>query len=410
MTPDDGALVAAMVRKDPSGLDEVYRRYAGALRAFCEALLRDRDAAADVVHDTFVIACERAGQLRDPERLRPWLYTIARRECLRRLRTSGRTVPLADPSTVYAEPVDLDAPTHNAQLRALVRDALDGLDGIDRATVELLLNGDATARDVGAVLGLPPDHARVRMSRSRAQLASTLGALLVARAGAGECATLDAILAGWDGRLTVPLRKRLDRHVRECETCSCRRRRELSPSALLAILAAIGLPAASVTGGLSDVDDLPPTRKRMAILGSAAALFVAGAALTLAVLPGPQTGAADLPPGQAPATEEPATQPAVAPPAAGDPAGTPSGGTTPGGTTPGGTTPGGAEPPGGPPATGPTGGAEPTEPADPRSSGGVAPTLAVPPDAPHNPPRGGAPPQPSPTRATRTVPPEPGRH
>ena len=94
---DDPALVAALVRRDPEGLEGVYRRYADRLYTYCVSVLHDRDAAADVVHDTFLIAVHRAGQLREPERLRAWLYTIARRECLRVLRAGTRQVPLPTP-------------------------------------------------------------------------------------------------------------------------------------------------------------------------------------------------------------------------------------------------------------------------------------------------------------------------
>jgi DNA-directed RNA polymerase specialized sigma subunit, sigma24 homolog len=60
------------------------------LHDFCYALLRHREDAADAVADTFVIVAERIGQLRDPDRLRPWLYAIAAaRGCAGSGRASG---------------------------------------------------------------------------------------------------------------------------------------------------------------------------------------------------------------------------------------------------------------------------------------------------------------------------------
>ena len=81
---------------DPRGLEGAYRRYADRLHAYCRSLLRDGDAAADVVHDTFLIANRHAGDIRDPDRLQAWLYTVARRECLRVLR--ARAAPPRSPS------------------------------------------------------------------------------------------------------------------------------------------------------------------------------------------------------------------------------------------------------------------------------------------------------------------------
>ena len=112
-----------MVAGDPRGLEGAYRRYADRLYAYCRSVLRDGDAAADVVHDTFIIAAQRAGDLRDPDRLRSWLYTVARNECLRAFGRPvvGRRWSEADEPA--AEPVDPTRASTPDQLRELVRAA-----------------------------------------------------------------------------------------------------------------------------------------------------------------------------------------------------------------------------------------------------------------------------------------------
>ena len=67
----------------PRGLADVYDRYADPLYKYCRSLLGDPADAADAVQDAFVIAASRLGGLRDAERLRAWLYAVARNECLR---------------------------------------------------------------------------------------------------------------------------------------------------------------------------------------------------------------------------------------------------------------------------------------------------------------------------------------
>jgi hypothetical protein len=42
------------------------------------------------------------------------------------------------------------------------------------------------------------------------------------------------MLTGWDGRMTVLMRKRISRHIEHCGTCGERKRRELSPAMLAA--------------------------------------------------------------------------------------------------------------------------------------------------------------------------------
>src|ERR1700758_79822 len=52
--------------------------------------------AADAVQDTFVIAASKLAGLRNPERLRAWLFTVARNECLHRLKSRRLAAPLHD--------------------------------------------------------------------------------------------------------------------------------------------------------------------------------------------------------------------------------------------------------------------------------------------------------------------------
>lgn len=84
-------LVAGLRAGDQLCLAGIYDRYADRLYDFCAGMLRDRDDAADAVQDTFLLVNSRIGQLRDPERLRPWLYAIARSVALARAR--GRVRP-----------------------------------------------------------------------------------------------------------------------------------------------------------------------------------------------------------------------------------------------------------------------------------------------------------------------------
>jgi hypothetical protein len=95
--------------------------------------------------------------------------------------------------------------------------------------------------------GCPATHAHALQSRARSQLERSLGALIVARTGRGECAALDGLLAGWDGQMTPLLRKRVSRHVDQCETCGERKRRELTPA-----LFAGALPLVALVPGLRE--------------------------------------------------------------------------------------------------------------------------------------------------------------
>ena len=71
---DDATLVAGALAGDRDSFAAIYDRYADRVHTMCIHLLGNRDDAADVCGDVFLTAAERLGQLRDPSRLKPWLF------------------------------------------------------------------------------------------------------------------------------------------------------------------------------------------------------------------------------------------------------------------------------------------------------------------------------------------------
>ncbi|MGD0561306.1 MAG: sigma-70 family RNA polymerase sigma factor, partial [Streptosporangiaceae bacterium] len=250
----DSEVVAAIVAGDPAGLAAAYDKYAAPLYSYCRTLLREPADAADAVQDTFVIAASRLSALRDPERLRSWLYAVARNECHRRLRGGSDFAPLEEAPDVTDESVDISADAERRELNDLINAALGGVGPAEREVLELQLRQGLDGGEVAAVLGVTRNHAHALLSRARDQLHTSLGVLLVARSGRPDCPELDELLADWDGKLTVLLRKRLNRHIQHCPACSDRRRRELAPAMFLGLAPILALPAltAALPGALRE--------------------------------------------------------------------------------------------------------------------------------------------------------------
>ncbi|MEV0938759.1 sigma-70 family RNA polymerase sigma factor [Micromonospora wenchangensis] len=240
MAQDDRALVEALRRGDRTGLEGIYRRYADRLYTYARTMLHEPEAAADAVHDAFLTAGQRIDQLRDPDRLRSWLYAIVRSECLRQLRERSRSAPLAEAAEPVADTGDPAAAVNADQVRALVHLAADALNPGDREVVHLAIRHDLSSADIGTALGVPANHAHARLSRARSQLERALGTLLVARSGARDCPVLAELLGDWQGRLTPVLRKRVARHIDDCARCGLLRREQCNPAALLTAYTAPG--------------------------------------------------------------------------------------------------------------------------------------------------------------------------
>ncbi|TQJ00949.1 RNA polymerase sigma factor [Amycolatopsis cihanbeyliensis] len=284
--PTDAHLVELVLGGDHAAFAAIYDRYADRLHDFCVSILRNREDAADAVQDTFLLAAERLSQLGDARRLRPWLYAVARNAALRRARDRSRYAPEADmadnPDT---GPVPQQA-AEQAAVRDLVWSAAAGLSDRDRTLLDLHLRHGLDGAELAEAVGVGAGHAYVLLNRLRGQLERSLGALLIARLGRRDCTGLAALLRDWDGRFSPLVRKRVARHVDGCETCGERKRRTLSPVALLAAVPLVPAPTLlrdRVLGQVEPVaqvrdprsDEPPPPRSgRRRVLAAGAALVV----------------------------------------------------------------------------------------------------------------------------------------
>jgi RNA polymerase sigma factor (sigma-70 family) len=232
----DAELARAAAAGDRAAFAGIYDRYVDRLHDFCVGMVRDRDAAADCVQDVFCTAAVQLPKLRDPDKLRPWLYAIARNEALRCIRQRRREEvvgELPETATGDAGPDTLAART---ELAALIAEAAGGLSDRDRSVLELAYRHGLDGPELAEALGVSAGNATKMVSRLRETIERSLGALLVARRAQRNpqgCAELGAILAAWDGQFSVLLRKRIVRHIDACPTCEENRRELVNPAVLL---------------------------------------------------------------------------------------------------------------------------------------------------------------------------------
>jgi RNA polymerase sigma factor (sigma-70 family) len=138
------------------------------LRRYAWALLRDCEAADDLVQDTLERAISRWNQRRDGD-LRAWLFAIQRNlfiNGLRRRKARG--------TRVGEEALnDVPAPGMSPESHAGLRDVLKGLDALpEEQRSILLLVGveDLSYEQAAQVLDIPLGTVMSRLSRARARL------------------------------------------------------------------------------------------------------------------------------------------------------------------------------------------------------------------------------------------------
>ena len=241
----DGDLARAAADGDRQAFAEIYDRYADRLYDFCIGLLGDRDAAADCAQDAFCVAATDLGGLRDPDKLRPWLYSIARHHAMRRLRHRYREEVSDELPDMISHEASPETLAGQSELARLVAEAAGGLSDRDRELLDLSYRHGLDGPELAEALGVTLTSANTMMFRLRQTVERCLGALLVARgaqANPSACPELAVILKGWDGQFSVLMRKRMARHIDACDTCEQDQRQQVNPVALLGS-AAVFIPA-----------------------------------------------------------------------------------------------------------------------------------------------------------------------
>jgi len=137
------------------------------------SLTRSEAEASDATQQTFAIWAAKGHQLRDPSKVKTWLFTTLHRECFRTrrerqpLRLDGLDEEKGDlPFVEQATERRLDA---KCALEALAR-----LGEPYRAPLSLFYLGEHSYREIAEILGIPIGTVQSRISRGKARLQQTL--------------------------------------------------------------------------------------------------------------------------------------------------------------------------------------------------------------------------------------------
>ena len=177
----DGELVRQALAGRTQAYGELVRRWAGRVLALCHART-GRAAAEDLAQESLLRGFRALHSLAEPDKFGPWLCGIAHRVCLDWFKSKDRThIPF---STLAR-----DRRPEEMLCDAAVEPDLDRRDEVQRLMTEvealpeecrevlmLYYYGDATYRDLAAVLGVSSATVNARLTRARALLRERLGA------------------------------------------------------------------------------------------------------------------------------------------------------------------------------------------------------------------------------------------
>jgi len=174
---EDAALVARATGGDAAAQRGIYDKYRPLVfrvaRSFAEL---DADDVEDVIQESFVRAFQGLSRLQDPERLGPWLLTIARNRALTRLarrRSRQETVDdlRREAEARGEEATEMPDPEAGIELEVVRRIIAELPEGAEKETVHLFyVEGNLSAREIADRLGVGKSAITMRLERFRAKV------------------------------------------------------------------------------------------------------------------------------------------------------------------------------------------------------------------------------------------------
>ena len=163
--------VAQAAAGDEVAFARVVQAHHDDMTRVCFVICGDIDIADEAVQAAWAIAWRKLGSLRDPDRLRPWLVSIAANEARQLVRRRRRRtiveLAVADSGPSRVDPAGRDADIDLAN-------ALARLDAEDRALLALRYVAGFDSTELARAIGRSPSGTRARLARLLARLRTEL--------------------------------------------------------------------------------------------------------------------------------------------------------------------------------------------------------------------------------------------
>jgi RNA polymerase sigma-70 factor (ECF subfamily) len=172
--PTDADLLHSMAGRDEGALRELYDRHATWIHARLAHRCADPDAVAEVLQDTFIAAWDGAARFRGEGEVGAWLWGIAIRRLISRLRRRsdvrlGPALLERDEEEISAEEQVL---LHLENVD--VGTALARISPELRVVLQLTVIDGLSTREAAALLGIPRSTVKSRLQRARATMRQEL--------------------------------------------------------------------------------------------------------------------------------------------------------------------------------------------------------------------------------------------
>lgn len=171
----DQALLERVTRRDVRAFEAIYRRYHPRLHRFLGLMSARRPLVEETLNDTMLVVWNRAGSYNHQCKVSTWIFAIAYRQACKALRRQEAPVDEAwDPDELGSDNAGPERQRSEAETRAALARALDGLSAEQRSVMVLTYFHDLPYAEIAAIMECPVDTVKTRMFHGRRRLRALL--------------------------------------------------------------------------------------------------------------------------------------------------------------------------------------------------------------------------------------------
>jgi len=171
---NDNELIARVKAGDQQAYAVIVQHYQGYVFTLVLRYVPNREDAEEVGQDVFIKAYRSLADFRGEARFSTWLYTIARTTCLSFLRRKQQPVHSLDQPGIQEAASQLSTPgIPGIEIKTkneLLRRAYGLLNTDDSTILTLYYQAEQSLDEIGRILGIEPNAAKVRLHRARTRL------------------------------------------------------------------------------------------------------------------------------------------------------------------------------------------------------------------------------------------------
>ena len=233
-SPTDDELLTAARRGDRAALEALLVRYQPHLYRFGLRMCGNVEDAGDVAQESLISMARSFENFRGDSSVSSWLYTIARRFCIKKRRRSkfapAREESLDAPGNDAVQRLADRGPSPerqatNREIATVLTQAIDALDPAYREVLVLRDIEGLSAPEVAKVLGVSVGAVKSRLHRARLGVRQTVAPMLSGPgAGSPRGATCPDVLTLFsqhlEGDIDPSVCATMEAHLAQCRHCS----------------------------------------------------------------------------------------------------------------------------------------------------------------------------------------------